>query len=108
MGNACRRAQLPAPRGVPGVRGGQARMKRLPRSFFARPAPQVAPDLIGKLLVKSDDGLVARIVETEAYTDTDPACHAYRGMTERNAPLFGPPGHAYVYFSYGMHWCMNT
>lgn len=83
-------------------------MRRLSRSFFARPAPEVAPDLIGKLLVKADDGLVARIVETEAYTDEEPACHAYRGQTPRNAPLFGPPGHAYVYFTYGMHWCMNT
>ncbi|MPZ73278.1 MAG: DNA-3-methyladenine glycosylase [Nitriliruptorales bacterium] len=83
-------------------------MNRLPRSFFARPAPAVAHDLVGKLLVKSDDGLLARIVEAEAYTDDEPACHAYRGQTARNAPLFGPPGHAYVYFTYGMHWCMNT
>ena len=83
-------------------------MRRLRRSFFARPAPDVAPDLIGKLLIKEDEGLVARIVEAEAYTADDPACHAYRGQTPRNAPLFGPPGHAYVYFTYGMHWCMNT
>ena len=83
-------------------------MRRLTRRFFARPAPQVAPDLLGKLLVKADDGIVARIVEVEAYTDTDEASHAFRGPTARNAPMFGPPGHAYVYFTYGMHWCMNT
>ena len=82
-------------------------MKRLERSFFARPAPEVGPDLLGKLLVKEDDGIVARIVETEAYTDYDPASHAFRGPTARNAPMFGPPGHAYVYFTYGMHHAMN-
>ena len=83
-------------------------MRRLFRDFFARPAPEVAPDLLGKLLVKADDGIVVRLVEVEAYTDTDPASHAFRGPTPRNAPMFGPPGHAYVYFTYGMHWCMNT
>jgi DNA-3-methyladenine glycosylase len=83
-------------------------VRRLQRSFFARAAPEVGPDLLGKLLVRADDGLVARLVEVEAYTQDDPACHAHRGQTARNAPLFGPPGHAYVYFTYGMHWCLNT
>jgi DNA-3-methyladenine glycosylase len=83
-------------------------MQPLDRDFFARAAPEVAPDLVGKLLIRADEGLVARIVEVEAYTEDDPACHAYGGPTTRNAPLFGPPGHAYVYFTYGMHWCLNT
>jgi DNA-3-methyladenine glycosylase len=81
---------------------------RLARYFFARPAPVVARDLVGKLLVRSDDGIVARLVETEAYMSDDPASHAYGRRTARNAPLFGPPGHAYVYFNYGMHWCLNV
>lgn len=80
----------------------------LSREFFARAADEVAPDLVGKLLLRADEGLAARVVETEAYTEDEPACHAHRGRTERNAPLFGPPGHAYVYFVYGMHWCLNV
>jgi DNA-3-methyladenine glycosylase len=79
----------------------------LPRGFFARPAPVVARDLIGKLLWKPGEGLCARLVETEAYMQDDPACHAYGRRTTRNAPLWGPPGHAYVYRSYGIHWCFN-
>lgn len=89
---------------VPGRRGVGA----LPRAFFARPAPEVAPALVGMLLCRPDEGLVARIVEVEAYTGDDPACHAYRHRTPRNDPLWGPAGHAYVYRSYGVHWCFNV
>ena len=81
---------------------------RLDRAFFARPSTEVAPDLVGKLLVRADERVVARVVEVEAYLQDDPACHAHHGPTARNAVLFGPPGHAYVYFTYGMHWCLNT
>jgi DNA-3-methyladenine glycosylase len=85
-----------------------APMEMLQRAFYARPAPDVAADVIGKVLRKPADGLAARIVEAEAYRQDDPASHAHRGQTARNAPMFGPPGHAYVYFSYGAHWCLNV
>jgi DNA-3-methyladenine glycosylase len=80
----------------------------LPGSFFARRAEDVAPELVGKLLVRSD-GRVARLVEVEAYLGLeDPGSHAWRGPTPRAAIMFGPPGRLYVYFSYGVHWCANV
>jgi DNA-3-methyladenine glycosylase len=80
------------------------------RDFFARHAVEVAPDLLGCVLEhQTADGLVAvELTEVEAYAgQSDPASHAYRGKTRRNAVMFGPPGHAYVYFTYGMHFCVN-
>ena len=82
----------------------------LPQTFFARPAEQVAPDLIGCLLVqRQEDGslLWGVVVETEAYSQDDPACHGYRRRSPSNETLFGEPGRFYVYVSYGIHHCVN-
>ena len=85
--------------------------KHLPQSFFARPAEVVAPELIGCLLVKrqpTGELLWGVIVETEAYSQDDPACHGYRRRTPSNETLFGEPGRFYVYVSYGIHYCVNV
>jgi DNA-3-methyladenine glycosylase len=81
------------------------RPARLPRKFFDRSVHAVAPDLVGATLLF--DGVGGIIVEVEAYHHTDPAAHSYGGQTPRNAVMFGPPGYAYVYRSYGIHWCLN-
>ncbi len=78
---------------------------RLGSTFFARSVHEVAPDLIGVTLLVN--GVGGPIVEVEAYDHEDPASHGFNGRTARNASMFGPPGHAYVYRSYGVHWCLN-
>lgn len=83
----------------------QPKGKRLTRGFFARSVHEVAPELIGATFLV--DGVGGLIVEVEAYHHTDPAAHSFRGETPRNAVMFGPPGFAYVYRSYGIHWCVN-
>ena len=87
-------------------------MKRLTKPFYARDALTVARDLIGCLFVRNVPGgsrMSLRIVETEAYRGRiDPGSHGYRGVTPRTEVMYGPPGHLYVYFTYGMHWCANV
>jgi len=85
--------------------------KLLPRAFYSRSPEIVARALLGKLLIRDLHGerLTGRITEVEAYLGlTDPASHAYRGLTPNNFPLFGPPGHTHVYFIYGMYYCLNA
>ena len=81
------------------------RPRKLRKSFFARPVLEVAPELIGATLLFGNTGGI--IVEVEAYHHTEPAAHSYGGPTERNGVMFGPAGYAYVYRSYGLHWCVN-
>ncbi len=85
-------------------------MKLLPRTFYQRNTVDVAQDLLGKIVVRQLNGhlLMGRIVETEAYTCFDPACHGFKGPSVRTQALFGPVGHAYIYFIYGMHYAFNV
>ncbi|MBG0817010.1 DNA-3-methyladenine glycosylase [Planomonospora sp. ID82291] len=100
---------VPGSSGVPGALSGNPLTGSAPlsRDFFDRPAHEVAPDLLGRVLVHGP--VAVRLTEAEAYglPGQDPAAHTYRGPTPRNAVMFGPPGHLYVYFTYGMHFCAN-
>ncbi|MGE4338537.1 MAG: DNA-3-methyladenine glycosylase [Pigmentiphaga sp.] len=94
-----------APQGDAGQGSSSPRAGVLTPDFFAGNAWDVAPRVLGAILLI--DGVGGRIVETEAYDRTDPASHSHGGPTARNRAMFGPPGHAYVYLSYGIHWCLN-
>lgn len=85
-------------------------MRALPRSFYSRNTKVVARQLLGKFLIRKigNRRMIGKIVETEAYFQDDPASHAFRGRTERSAPMFEAPGRAYVYFIYGNHYCLNA
>src|ERR1700720_3950857 len=97
-------SRIPSNRNVP--RPVNQKLGRpLKKAFFARSVHEVAPDLIGATFLVNGVGGI--IVEVEAYDQTDPAAHSFRGPTPRNAVMFGPPGYTYVYLSYGLNWCVN-
>lgn len=85
-------------------------LRPLASTFYQRDAVELARAVLGRLVVREVEGLrlVGRVVESEAYARDDPASHAFRGLTRRNASMFGPPGHAYVYVSHGIHHCLNV